>query len=282
MNCLEIEENKRVLEKFEKNITLYSMGLREIKYHLEKRNDIIKSFSENIEELQRYLQAAEILNDIMEKYVGYESIFDSLGELVDVKKVYETRPNEVITSLEEILCELNADDFAELEEISDTETELLKYKNKNIFKELKMLEELIMSSNYERSAVHQDAIDFENILKKFNNEDKLFQYSNLDAFCKMNIKGNVVIDKIIRMYIDYSSVETIAETNSFESMPLFSTYNQESLKPLLEYESEVYFRIINALNSLGALKDDLFNINSVEEQLMCINDLEKFLNNKKV
>ena len=64
-------------------------------------------------------------------------------------------------------------------------------------------------------------------------------------------------------------------------MSLFSKWNTERLRPILEEDSELYFKIINTLNSLQQINDDLLNINFVEEQIDIVNELQKFLIGKE-
>lgn len=61
-------------------------------------------------------------------------------------------------------------------------------------------------------------------------------------------------------------------------MTLFSRWDTEHLRVILEEDSELYFKIINTLNSLQQLNNDLLNVNFVKKQIDIINKLQIILN----
>ena len=130
------------------------------------------------------------------------------------------------------------------------------------------------SISYKKVLSYDCSNDFINKLNKFNVLDELTKYKVLNDFCYDNIERNTFIDELIKIFNNYNGVEIIANINGFEGMSLFSKWNTERLRPILEEDSELYFKIINTLNSLQQLNDDLLNINFVEEQIDVVNKFQ--------
>ena len=231
-------------------------------------------FKGNGDELYKYVQAGEILDDIKKNYIDHESVCNTDGEIVDFKKVYQVKAERMILDTQMFLIELEGDEDIDEGYVRGIKMELAKYENKNIFTELLLLEKLLSSVSYKKVLSYDGSNDFINKLNKFNVLDELTKCKVLNDFCYDNIEKNIFIDELIRIYNDYDGAEVIANINDVEGMTLFSRWNTERLMPILEENSELYFKIINSLNNLQQLNDYLLNINFVEEQIDVVNKFQ--------
>ncbi|MDK0845878.1 hypothetical protein P5E44_06700 [Clostridium perfringens] len=281
MNNFKAKEATYLLKRLYKDIDFYKSGLKEILLYLDARLEVVDRFKGNGDELYKYVQASEILDDIKKNYIDHESVCNTDGEIVDFKKVYQVKAERMILDTQMFLIELEDDEDIDEGYVRRIKMELAKYENKNIFTELLLLEELLSSVSYKKVLSYDGSNDFINKLNKFNILDELTKYKVLNDFCYDNIEKNTFIDELIRIYNDYHGAEVIANINDVEGMTLFSRWNTERLMPILEENSELYFKIINSLNSLQQLNDDLLNINFVEEQIDIVNELQKFLISKE-
>ena len=281
MNNFKAKEATYLLKRLYKDIDFYKSGLKEILLYLDARLEVVDRFKGNGDELYKYVQAGEILDDIKKNYIDHESVCNTDGEIVDFKKVYQVKAERMILDTQMFLIELEDDEDIDEGYVRRIKMELAKYENKNIFTELLSLEELLSSISYKKVLSYDCSNDFINKLNKFNVLDELTKYKVLNDFCYDNIEKNTFIDELIEIFNDYNGVEIIANINGFEGMSLFSKWNTERLRPILEEDSELYFKIINTLNSLQQLNDDLLNINFVEEQIDIVNELQKFLISKE-
>lgn len=281
MNNFKTKEATYLLKRLYKDIDFYKSGLKEILLYLDARLEVVDRFKGNGDELYKYVQASEILDDIKKNYIDHESVCNTDGEIVDFKKVYQVKAERMILDTQMFLIELEDDEDIDEGYVRRIKMELAKYENKNIFTELLLLEELLSSVSYKKVLSYDGSNDFINKLNKFNILDELTKYKVLNDFCYDNIEKNTFIDELIRIYNDYHGAEVIANINDVEGMTLFSRWNTERLMPILEENSELYFKIINSLNSLQQLNDDLLNINFVEEQIDIVNELQKFLISKE-
>ena len=281
MNNFKAKEATYLLKRLYKDIDFYKSGLKEILLYLDARLEVVDRFKGNGDELYKYVQASEILDDIKKNYIDHESVCNTDGEIVDFKKVYQVKAERMILDTQMFLIELEDDEDIDEGYVRRIKMELAKYENKNIFTELLLLEELLSSVSYKKVLSYDGSNDFINKLNKFNILDELTKYKVLNDFCYDNIEKNTFIDELLRIYNDYHGAEVIANINDVEGMTLFSRWNTERLMPILEENSELYFKIINSLNSLQQLNDDLLNINFVEEQIDIVNELQKFLISKE-
>lgn len=281
MNNFKAKEVTYLLKRLYEDIDFYKSGLKEILLYLDARLEVVDRFKGNGDELYKYVQAGEILDDIKKNYIDHESVCNTDGEIVDFKKVYQVKAERMILDTQMFLIELEDDEDIDEGYVRRIKMELAKYENKNIFTELLSLEELLSSISYKKVLSYDCSNDFINKLNKFNVLDELTKYKVLNDFCYDNIEKNTFIDELIEIFNDYNGVEIIANINGFEGMSLFSKWNTERLIPILEEDSELYFKIINTLNSLQQLNDDLLNINFVEEQIDIVNELQKFLIGKE-
>ena len=277
MNNFKAKEATYLLKRLYKDIDFYKSGLKEILLYLDARLEVVDRFKGNGDELYKYVQAGEILDDIKKNYIDHESVCNTDGEIVDFKKVYQVKAERMILDTQMCLIELEDDEDIDEGYVRRIKMELAKYENKNIFTELLSLEELLSSISYKKVLSYDCSNDFINKLNKFNVLDELTKCKVLNDFCYDNIEKNTFIDELIEIFNDYNGVEIIANINGFEGMSLFSKWNTERLIPILEKDSELYFKIINTLNSLQQINDDLLNINFVEEQIDIVNELQKFL-----
>lgn len=274
MNNFKAKEATYLLKRLYKDIDFYKSGLKEILLYLDARLEVVDRFKGNGDELYKYVQAGEILDDIKKNYIDHESVCNTDGEIVDFKKVYQVKAERMILDTQMFLIELEDDEDIDEGYVRRIKMELAKYENKNIFTELLSLDELLSSISYKKVLSYDCSNDFINKLNKFNVLDELTKYKVLNDFCYDNIEKNTFIDELIEIFNDYNGVEIIANINGFEGMSLFSKWNTERLRPILEEDSELYFKIINTLNSLQQLNDDLLNINFVEEQIDVVNKFQ--------
>lgn len=281
MNNFKAKEATYLLKRLYKDIDFYKSGLKEILLYLDARLEVVDRFKGNGDELYKYVQAGEILDDIKKNYIDHESVCNTDGEIVDFKKVYQVKAERMILDTQMFLIELEDDEDIDEGYVRRIKMELAKYENKNIFTELLLLEELLSSVSYKKVLSYDGSNDFINKLNKFNVLDELTKCKVLNDFCYDNIEKNTFIDELIKIFNNYNGVEIIVNINGFEGMSLFSKWNTERLRPILEEDSELYFKIINTLNSLQQLNDDLLNINFVEEQIDIVNELQKFLIGKE-
>lgn len=281
MNNFKAKEATYLLKRLYKDIDFYKSGLKEILLYLDARLEVVDRFKGNGDELYKYVQAGEILDDIKKNYIDHESVCNTDGEIVDFKKVYQVKAERMILDTQMFLIELEDDEDIDEGYVRRIKMELAKYENKNIFTELLSLEELLSSISYKKVLSYDCSNDFINKLNKFNVLDELTKCKVLNDFCYDNIEKNTFIDELIKIFNNYNGVEIIVNINGFEGMSLFSKWNTERLIPILEEDSELYFKIINTLNSLQQINDDLLNINFVEEQIDIVNELQKFLIGKE-
>ena len=274
MNNFKAKEATYLLKRLYKDIDFYKSGLKEILLYLDARLEVVDRFKGNGDELYKYVQAGEILDDIKKNYIDHESVCNTDGEIVDFKKVYQVKAERMILDTQMCLIELEDDEDIDEGYVRGIKLELAKYENKNIFTELLSLEELLSSISYKKVLSYDCSNDFINKLNKFIVLDELTKCKVLNDFCYDNIEKNTFIDELIEIFNDYNGVEIIANINGFEGMSLFSKWNTERLRPILEEDSELYFKIINTLNSLEQLNNDLLNINFVEEQIDIVNKLQ--------
>lgn len=281
MNNFKAKEATYLLKRLYKDIDFYKSGLKEILLYLDARLEVVDRFKGNGDELYKYVQAGEILDDIKKNYIDHESVCNTDGEIVDFKKVYQVKAERMILDTQMFLIELEDDEDIDEGYVRRIKMELAKYENKNIFTELLLLEKLLSSVSYKKVLSYDGSNDFINKLNKFNVLDELTKCKVLNDFCYDNIERNTFIDELIKIFNNYNGAEIIANINDVEGMSLFSKWNTERLRPILEEDSELYFKIINTLNSLQQINDDLLNINFVEEQIHIVNELQKFLIDKE-
>ena len=274
MNNFKAKEVTYLLKRLYEDIDFYKSGLKEILLYLDTRLEVVDRFKGNGDELYKYVQAGEILDDIKKNYIDYESVCNTDGEIVDFKRVYQVKAERMILDTQMFLIELEGDEDIDEGYVRGIKMELAKYENKNIFTELLLLDELLSSVSYKNVLSYDGSNDFINKLNKFNILDELTKYKVLNDFCYDNIEKNIFIDELIRIYNDYDGAEVIANINDVEGMTLFSRWNTERLMPILEENSELYFKIINSLNNLQQLNDYLLNINFVEEQIDVVNKFQ--------
>lgn len=274
MNNFKAKEVTYLLKRLYEDIDFYKSGLKEILLYLDTRLEVVDRFKGNGDELYKYVQAGEILDDIKKNYIDHESVCNTDGEIVDFKKVYQVKAERMILDTQMFLIELEGDEDIDEGYVRGIKMELAKYENKNIFTELLLLDELLSSVSYKNVLSYDGSNDFINKLNKFNILDELTKYKVLNDFCYDNIEKNIFIDELIRIYNDYDGAEVIENINDVEGMTLFSRWNTERLMPILEENSELYFKIINSLNNLQQLNDYLLNINFVEEQIDVVNKFQ--------
>lgn len=274
MNNFKAKEVTYLLKRLYEDIDFYKSGLKEILLYLDTRLEVVDRFKGNGDELYKYVQAGEILDDIKKNYIDHESVCNTDGEIVDFKKVYQVKAERMILDTQMFLIELEGDEDIDEGYVRGRKMELAKYENKNIFTELLLLEKLLSSVSYKKVLSYDGSNDFINKLNKFNVLDELTKCKVLNDFCYDNIEKNIFIDELIRIYNDYDGAEVIANINDVEGMTLFSRWNTERLMPILEENSELYFKIINSLNNLQQLNDYLLNINFVEEQIDVVNKFQ--------
>lgn len=281
MSNFKDKETTYLLKRLYEDIDFYKSGLKEILLYLDARLEVMDKFKGNENELYKYIQAGKILDDIKKNYVDHESVSNIDGEIVEFKKVYQVKAERMILDTKMFLIELEDDEDVDEGYVRGIKMELEEYENKNIFTELLLLEKLLSSVSYKRVLNYDCSNNFINELNNFNILDELTKYKVLNAFCYDNIEKNIFIDELVKIFNDYNNIEIVTNINEFQGVSLFSKWNTESLRPILEESSELYFKIINTLNRLQELNDDLLNIDFLEKQVDIINKLQIVLSQLK-
>ena len=273
MESLKLKEEIYIIKKLNEDLEFYNQLLKELMLYLDIRNEVKNKFKSMDDDFYKYIEIGEILDDITRNYTGYDSVSNSSGEIIDFKKVYCLKAEQEILNSQMLLIELEEDEVDE-NYIKEIKNKLDRYTNKNIFDELLIIQELLLKISNPLKEFHDEIDIFLNKLVKFNDLIELDKNKYLNSFCYENIENNSFVDKLINLQSDYNSAEVIANVVEVEGMPLFSIWNSEKLKPILEYNSKIYFKIISTLNELQQLNQDLLNIVNVNSQIEII---EEFL-----
>ena len=208
MNNFKAKEATYLLKRLYEDIDFYKSGLKEILLYLDARLEVVDRFKGNGDELYKYVQAGEILDDIKKNYIDHESVCNTDGEIVDFKKVYQVKAERMILDTQMFLIELEDDEDIDEGYVRRIKMELAKYENKNIFTELLLLEELLSSISYKKVLSYDCSNDFINKLNKFNILDELTKYKVLNDFCYDNIERNTFIDELIKIFNNYNIIIT--------------------------------------------------------------------------
>lgn len=275
MNNLKLAEEEHILKRLNEDIDFYKQGLQEILVHLNIRSEIVDTFKGTVDELHKYIQVGEILNDIMDNYVDYESVCNSHGEIVDFKKIYQVKAEQAIINTQTFLFELEEDGDVDERYIRSIKMELTKYKSKSIFDELIRIETLLGNISEDTLVIYEEVNEFISNLKRFNKLEGFDKYSYLNTFCYKNIDISKFVDKVTEIYNAYNGLDVVINIHELERLPLFSKWNIETLRPILKDNSMLYFKIISTLNTLQCLSDDLLNVNLVKQQVNNIDELQK-------
>lgn len=278
MESLELKDEIYIMKRLNQDLDFYKQGLREIIISLYTRRDIMEKFK-NLDNniLYMYLKVGEILNDITENYIDYESFISNSGEIIDFRKIYIIKAEEKILADEKLLIELEDDEDVDESYIKNIEDELYKYKKINIFDEFNSIEELLLNIRGYINEFDSEISIFLNKLSEFNKLEELDKYKNLNNFCYENIDNNKLIKKLINLYDDWHGAEIIKDINEFEAILFFSRWDSEKLKILLNWNSEIYFKITKTLNVFKQLNEDLLNIEYVEKQIKLVDELKEIL-----
>lgn len=275
MESLKLKEEIYIIKKLNEDLEYYNQLLKEVMLYLGIRNELKDKFKSMSDDFCKYLQIGEILDDITRNYIAYDSVSNSSGEIIDFKKVYCLKAEEEILNNKMLLIEL--EDDVDENYIREIKNKLDRYTNKNIFDELISTQELLLKISNPLKEF-RDGIDiFLKELVKFNDLIELDKNKYLNSFCYENIENNKLVKNLVKIYNDYSSVEVISNINEGELISFFSRWNNDKLKILLEWNSEIYFNIIRGINKLQELSIDLLNIEKVQMQIELIDELKQFL-----
>lgn len=278
MESLELKEEIYIIKRLNEDLDFYKQGLREIIISLYTRRDIIEKFKGLDDEIMyKYLRVGEILNDITENYIDYKSFTSNSGEIIDFRKIYTLKAEEKILTDEKLLIELEEDDDIEESYIKNIEDELYRYRNINIFYEFNIIEELLLQIRECENYFNNEINIFLNNLLKFNKLEEVDKYKNLNDFCYENLENNKLIKKLINLYNEWHGAEIVKNITEFEAIPFFDRWDSEKLKILLNWNSEIYFKITKTLNIFQQLNEDLLNIEYVEKQMKLIDELKEVL-----
>ena len=172
MNNFKAKEATYLLKRLYEDIDFYKSGLKEILLYLDTRLEVVDRFKGNGDELYKYVQAGEILDDIKKNYIDHESVCNTDGEIVDIEKVYQVEAERMILDTQMFLIELEDDEDIDEGYVRGIKMELAKYENKNIFTELLLLEKLLSSVSYKKVLSYDGSNEFINKLNKFNVLDR--------------------------------------------------------------------------------------------------------------
>lgn len=278
MEFLEIKEELYLIRRISEELDFYKRGLRELLIHLDMRVEILEKFKGNSSDLYKFIRGGEILNDIVTNYTDYVSVSKTFencsGEITDLVKVYVKKAEQQIIDTELFFGEIEDDYDIEECYVRNIREQLESYKSKNIFTELNTVEEILTSISKDQRSNYEGMNIFLNNISKYNSLDEIGKENNLNVFCYENIESNNFVDRLISLQNDYNGAEVIANIVEVEAIPLFSTWNSERLKSVLEYDSKIYFKIISTLNQIKQLNQDLLNVGNVNSQIKII---EEFL-----
>ena len=130
MNNFKAKEATYLLKRLYEDIDFYKSGLKEILLYLDTRLEVVDRFKGNGDELYKYVQAGEILDDIKKNYIEHESVCNTDGEIVDFKKVYQVKAERMILDTQMCLIELEDDEDIEAILVSQQEAkEIIKNNN---------------------------------------------------------------------------------------------------------------------------------------------------------
>lgn len=275
MESLKLKEEIHIIKKLNNDLEFYNQLLKEVMRYLGIRNKVKDKFKSMSDDFCKYLQIGEVLDDITRNYIEYNSVTNNLGEIIDFKKVYCLKAEQEILNNQMLLIELEDDDV-DVNYIKEVKDKIDRYTNNNIFDELLIIQELLLKISNSSKELYDGVDIFFDKLVKFNDLIESDKNKNLNKFCYENIENNSLVGKLINLQSDYNSVEVIANIVEVEGMSLFSKWNSEKLKLILEYNSKIYFKIISTLNKLQQLSYDLLNIVNVNSQIEII---EEFLDN---
>lgn len=158
MESLKLKEEIYIIKKLNEDLEFYNQLLKEVMLYLGIRNEVKDKFKSMSDDFCKYLQIGEILDDITRNYIGYDSVINSSGEIIDFKKVYCLKAEEEILNNKMLLIEL--EDDVDENYIREIKNKLDRYTNKNIFDELINIQELLLKIS--------------NPLKEFRDEIDIF------------------------------------------------------------------------------------------------------------
>lgn len=276
MESLKLKEEIYIIKKLNEDLEFYNQLLKELMLYLDIRNEVKNKFKSMDDDFYKYIEIGEILDDITRNYTGYDSVSNSSGEIIDFKKVYCLKAEQEILNSQMLLIELEEDEVDE-NYIKEIKNKLDRYTNKNIFDELINIQELLLKISNPLKEFRDEIDIFLKELVKFNELIELDKNKYLNSFCYENIENNKLVKNLVKIYNDYSSVEVISNINEGELISFFSRWNNDKLKILLEWNSEIYFNIIRGINKLQELSGDLLNIEKVQMQIELIDELKQFL-----
>lgn len=288
MNKLKLKLNKKVdlIRRLDGELNSYKHGLMELMRHLDTRLEDIEKFKSTSSDLYKYIKCGEILEDITKNYTEHMIVSESIegfnGEITDFIKVYIPKAEQQILDTEMFLLEIEEDDSIPESYVEQIKSELEYYKTKNIFSEFKTIQELLLKITNKGKEILDGVDTFTENLLEFNNLQELVKYNYLNDFCYKNIETNEFVWRLINLYNDYHAVEVISNIVEIDGMSLFSICNIEKLNPILDWSSEMYFKIVNTLNQLQQLNKDFFNKSYTKKQMELITklqfDLANFIN----
>ena len=276
MKSLKLKEEIYIIKKFNEDLEFYSQLLKEVMLYLDIRNEVKDKFKSMSDDFFKYLKIGEILNNIKQNYIEYDSVTNDLGEIIDFKKVYCLKAEQEILNNKMLLMELEDDDIDE-NYIREIKNKLYTYRNKNIFDELITIQELLLKISNPLKEFRDETDVFLKELVKFNELMELDKNKYLNSFCYDNVENSNLVKNLVKIYNDYSSIEVISNVNEVELISFFSRWNNDKLKRLLEWNPEIYFNIVKSINKLKELSDDLLNIEKVQMQIELIDELKQFL-----
>lgn len=275
MESLKLKEEIYIIKNLNEDLDFYNQLLKEVMLYLGIRNEVKDKFKSMSDDFCKYLQIGEILDDITRNYIGYDSVSNSSGEIIDFKKVYCLKAEEEILNNKMLLIEL--EDDVDENYIREIKNKLHRYINRNIFDEFITIQELLLKTSNPLKEFHNETDVFLKELVKFNDLMELDKNKYLNSFCYENIENSNLVKNLVKIYNDYIGVEVISNVNEVELISFFSRWNNDKLKILLEWNSEIYFNIIRGINKLQELSVDLLNIEKVQMQIELIDELRKFL-----
>ena len=281
MSMLKLNEEVNLIERLSEELNSYKEQLMQLKIQLHIRLEIIEKFKSRRSNVYKYIKCGEIFDDITKNYTDFtdssELIENFNGDITDFIRTYKPKAEQQILDTEIFLSEIQYDEDIEEAYVDEIRKQLTYYKTRDIFIEFNTIQELLIDIRKEEERIYDGEGSFLEKLIEFNSLGEIVKYNCLNDFCHENIEGNTFVYELINLYNDYRGAEVIANITEVEQMTLFSRWNAETLKPVMNYSSKDYFKIIFTLNQIQQLNEDLLNREYVTEQIEFINELQQFL-----
>lgn len=265
------DDIRKNIEKIQEILNLYKEGER-----LHKELKIQGSDS------VYYYNIAQKVNEIINLYYIDKSYVDFYEELVEVY-YFDRHPIEYISEIANEIEWIKGNSYG-LDELAMAENKLDYYEHKDIFNDLKELNNLISIADKEGKL---DKYNLE--LCEFINKDINTKIGELNNFCKKIFLNNMSITEMIEKYKRYNLlVEKLLTNDKKKNVKLSFNRFSDNDGALAEYNAEFYFKIEDILDQYNNKEIVLSSRNLLEnackelEQYKCYVGKETNIIKKKI